>query len=215
MCLIPNHHKRMYVWSQTISKRECVRNVCGTCFFCVWYVGKNRAYAYVYASLWQTRCVCMQIYIKSIANAHVLCALLTYHNKRACVWLENRKRLRFFSIAAHFLVFRAVLPSLPLVAGAMNVEQGMVATLRDAEMNEQVAATEAASGSEIQYASPTGEIKFVLPTCSTRAFAHSDTKGKKTTSLYTNFCLKTNKIMISRSFYINSKFGHSKNLYEI
>ena len=106
MCLIPNHHKRMYVWSQTISKRECVRNVCGTCFFCVWYVGKNRAYAYVYASLWQTRCVCMQIYIKSIANAHVLCALLTYHNKRACVWLENRKRLRFFSIAAHFLVFR-------------------------------------------------------------------------------------------------------------
>ena len=63
-----------------------------------------------------------------------------------------------FSIAAHFLVFRAVLPSLPLVAGAMNVEQGMVATLRDAEMNEQVAATEAAPGFEIQYASPTGKI---------------------------------------------------------
>ena len=156
----------------------------------------------------------LMYYIKSIANAHVLCALLRYHNKRACVWLENRKDF-VFSIAAHFWVFRAVLPSLPLVAGAMNVEQGTVATLRDAEMNDQVAATEAAPGSEIQYASPTGEIKFVLPTCSTRAFAHSDTKGKKTTSLYTNFCLKTNKIMISRSFYINSKFGHSQNLYEI
>ena len=154
----------------------------------------------------------MQIYIKNIAKAHVLCALLRHHNKCACVWLENRKRLRFFSIAAHFLVFRAVLPSLPLVAGAMNVEQGMVATLRDAEMNEQVAATEAAPGSEIQYASPTGEIKFVLPTCSTRAFAHSDTKAKKKTSLYTNFCPKTNKIMISRSFYINNKIGHSKKL---
>ena len=24
----------MYVWSQTISERECVRNVCGTCFLC-------------------------------------------------------------------------------------------------------------------------------------------------------------------------------------
>ena len=155
------------------------------------------------------------IYIKSIANAHVLCALLRYHNKRACAWLENRKRHRLFSIAARFLVFRAVLPSLPLVAGVMNVEQGTVATLRDAEMNEQVAATEAAPGSEIQYALPAGEIKFVLPTCSTRAFAHSDTKGKKKTSLYTNFCLKTNKIMISRSFYINNKFGHSKNLCEI
>jgi hypothetical protein len=128
--------------------------------------------------------------------------------------LENRKRLRFFSIAAHFLVFRAVLPSLPLVAGAMNVEKGMVATLRDAEMNEQVSATEAAPGSD-QYASPTGEIKFVLSTCSTRAFAHSDTKGKQKTSLYTNFCLKTNKIIISRSFYINNKIGHSKNLCEI
>jgi hypothetical protein len=93
--------------------------------------------------------------------------------------LENRKRHRLFSIAARFLVFRAVLPSLPLVAGVMNVEQGTVATLRDAEMNEQVAATEAAPGSEIQYALPAGEIKFVLPTCSTRAFAHSDTKGKK------------------------------------
>ena len=114
-----------------------------------------------------------------MANAHVLCALSRYHNKRACAWLENRKRHHFSSIAAHFLVFRAVLPSLPLVAGAMNVEQGTVATLRDAEMNEQVAATEAAPGSEIQYPSPAGEIKFVLPTCSTRAFAHSDTKGKK------------------------------------
>ena len=68
------------------------------------------------------------------------------------------KTTSFFPIAAHFLVFRAVLPSLPLVAGAMNVEQGMVATLRDAEMNEQVAATEAAPGFEIQYASPTGKI---------------------------------------------------------
>ena len=75
-----------------------------------------------------------------------------------------------------------MLPSLPLVAGAMNVEKGMVATLRDAEMNEQVSATEAAPGSD-QYASPTGEIKFVLPTCSTRAFAHSDTKGKKKNKL--------------------------------
>ena len=95
-----------------------------------------------------------------------------------CGW-KTEKDFVFFSIAAHFLVFRAVLPSLRLVAGAMNVEQGTVATLRDAEMNEQVAATEAAPGSEMQYASPTGEIKFVLPTCSTRAFAHSDTKGKK------------------------------------
>ena len=152
----------------------------------------------------------MHIYIKSIANAHVLRALLTHHNKRACVWLENRKRLRFFPLQLTF--WFSVLPSLPLVAGAMNVEQGMVATLRDAEMNEQVAATEAAPGSD-QYASPTGKIKFVLPTCSTRAFAHSDTKGKKRNKL--NFCLKTNKIMISRSFYINNKFGHSKNLCEI
>ena len=162
-------------------KRFPNANVCGMCaerVSCVSCVDKNRAYAYVYASLSQTRCVCTQIYIKNIANTHVLCALLRYHNKRACVWLENRKRLRFFPIAAHFLVFRAVLPSLPLVAGAMNVEKGMVATLRDAEMNEQVSATEAAPGSD-QYASPTGEIKFVLPTCSTRAFAHSDTKGKK------------------------------------
>ena len=63
---------------------------------------------------------------------------------------KTEKDFVFFSIAAHFLVFRAVLPSLPLVAGAMNVKQGMVATLRDAEMNEQVAATEAAPGSEIQ-----------------------------------------------------------------
>ena len=132
-----------------------------------------------------------------------------------CLVGKPKKISFFFSIAAHVLVFRAVLPSLPLVAGAMNVEQGMVATLRDAEMNEQVAATEAAPGSEIQYASPTGEIKFVLSTCSTRAFAHSDTKGKEKTSLYTNFCLKTNKIIISRSFYINNKIGHSKNLCEI
>ena len=102
MCLIPNHHKRMYVWSQTISKRECVRNVCERVFFCVSYVDKNRAYAYVYASLWQTRCVCMQIYIKNFANAHVLCALLRYHNKRACVWLENRERLRFFPLQLTF-----------------------------------------------------------------------------------------------------------------
>ena len=102
MCLIPNHHKRMYVWSQTISKRECVRNVCERVFFCVSYVDKNRAYAYVYASLWQTRCVCMQIYIKNFANAHVLCALLRYHNKRACVWLENRERLRFFHCSSLF-----------------------------------------------------------------------------------------------------------------
>ena len=68
------------------------------------------------------------------------------------------KTTSFFPIAAHFLVFRAVLPSLPPVAGAMNIEQGMVATRRDAEMNEQVAATEAAPGFEIQYASPTGKI---------------------------------------------------------
>ena len=77
---------------------ECVRNV----IFCVSYVDKNRAYAYVYASLWQTRCVRMHIYIKSIANAHVLRALLTYHNKRACVWLENRKRLPFFPLQLTF-----------------------------------------------------------------------------------------------------------------
>jgi len=44
----------------------------------------------------------MHIYIKSIANAHVLRALLTYHNKRACVWLENRKRLRFFPLQLTF-----------------------------------------------------------------------------------------------------------------
>ena len=123
---------------------------------------------------------------------------------------KTEKDFVFFPLQLTF--WFSVLPSLPLVAGAMNVEQGMVATLRDAEMNEQVAATEAAPGSD-QYASPTGKIKFVLPTCSTRAFAHSDTKGKKRNKL--NFCLKTNKIMISRSFYINNKFGHSKNLCEI
>ena len=155
----------------------------------------------------------LQIYIKNIAKACVVRSLKIPQQTRMCLVGKPKKISFFFSIAAHVLVFRAVLPSLPLVAGAMNVEQGMVATLRDAEMNEQVAATEAAPGSEIQYPSPAGEIKFVLPTCSTRAFAHSDTKGKKRNKL--NFCLKTNKIMISRSFYINNKFGHSKNLCEI
>ena len=135
----------------------------------------------------------MQIYIKNIASAHVLCALLRYHNKRACVWLETRKRLRFFPIAAHFLVFRAVLPSLPLVAGAMNVEQGMVATRRDAEMNEQVAATEAAPGSEIQYASPTGEIKSVLPTCSNEHLCTQTQKGRNKQAYTIHKLLPENK----------------------
>ena len=107
MCLVTRSNVRVCVWYLTITnacmfdpKRFPNANVCGMCaervFFGVSYVDKNRAYAYVYGSLWQTRCVCMQIYIKNFANVHVLCALLRYHNKRACVWLENRKRFRFF-----------------------------------------------------------------------------------------------------------------------
>ena len=98
-----------------------------------------------------------------------------------------------FSIAAHVLVFRAVLPSLPLVAGAMNVEQGMVATLRDAEMNEQVAATEAAPGSEIQYASPMGEIKSVRPTCSNEHLRTQTQKGRNKQAYTIHKLLPENK----------------------
>ena len=205
MCLVTRSNVRVCVWYLTITnacmfdpKRFPNANVCGMCaervFFGVSYVDKNRAYAYVYGSLWQTRCVCMQIYIlKKMANAHVLCALSRYHNKRACAWLENRKRHHFSSIAAHFLVFRAVLPSLPLVAGAMNVEQGTVATLRDAEMNEQVAATEAAPGSEIQYASPTGEIKSVRPTCSNEHLRTQTQKGRNKQAYTIHKLLPENK----------------------
>ena len=94
VCLIPNDF-------QTRMCAECVRNVCGTCFFVFGiYVDKNKAYLRVCICFTVTNALClyanMQIYIKNIAKAHVLCALLRYHNKRACVWLENRKRFRFF-----------------------------------------------------------------------------------------------------------------------
>ena len=104
MCLVTRSNVRVCVWYLSTTnacmfdpKRFPNANVCGMCaerVSCVSCVDKNRAYAYVYASLSQTRCVCTQIYIKNIANTHVLCALLRYHNKRACVWLENWKRLR-------------------------------------------------------------------------------------------------------------------------
>ena len=106
---------------------------------------------------------------------------------------KTEKDFFFFSIAAHVLVFRAVLPSLPLVAGAMNVKQGMVATLRDAEMNEQVAATEAAPGSEIQYASPTGEIKSVRPTCSNEHLRTQTQKGRNKQAYTIHKLLPENK----------------------
>ena len=184
----------MHVACMFDPKRFPNANVCGMCaerVSCVSCVDKNRAYAYIYASLSQTRCVCTQIYIKNIANTHVLCALLRYHNKRACVWLENWKRLCFFPLQLTF--WFSVLPSLPLVAGAMNVEQGMVATLRDAEMNEQVAATEAAPGSEIQYASPTGEIKSVRPTCSNEHLRTQTQKGRNKQAYTIHKLLPENK----------------------
>ena len=95
----------MHVACMFDPKRFPNANVCGMCaerVSCVSCVDKNRAYAYIYASLSQTRCVCTQIYIKNIANTHVLCALLRYHNKRACVWLENWKDFVFFHCSSLF-----------------------------------------------------------------------------------------------------------------
>ena len=181
VCLIPNDF-------QTRMCAECVRNV----IFCVSYVDKNRAYAYVYASLWQTRCVRMQIYIKNIANAHVLCALLRYHNKRACVWLENRKRLRFFPLQLTFwfsvlccLLFRLLPEPWTLSrewwqpAGT----QRWMSRLQRLKLHLALKFN----------ASPTGEIKSVRPTCSNEHLRTQTQKGRNKQAYTIHKLLPENK----------------------